>query len=345
MQLCAIFSASLACGDLGLTHRLAPVADLGGEPSMSAPGGPNCAVVSGAAKCWGDGFGGKLGNGSDASVSTPTTVTGLGQGVTKIAIGDFQVCAIVNAAVKCWGSLLGKERTQLGTPNSNVPVDVPNLTSGVTDIAAGSTFTCAIINGGVSCWGWDVKVGTGTDLDKDSSWDPVPVPGLESGVTSLSAGRGHICAIASGLLKCWGANSLGQLGTGGTISGLTPQTVVAPGPTIHAKLQKKVGAGLRADYGSSVYVHVAYSIPKHVQVKGACDARVTITMTGDGFSPRKGNTKFKRSASGCGATWQFATPATASDEVNIAVRSRGNWLLRPSVLKTTATYCEDRECP
>ena len=35
-----------------------------------------------------------------------------------------------------------------------------------------------------------------------------------SGVTQMSAGASHVCVVAAGAAKCWGADSEGQLGRG-----------------------------------------------------------------------------------------------------------------------------------
>ena len=61
--------------------------------------------------------------------------------------------------------------------------------------------------------------GTMTILDDDS-------PPVAATVPQLAAGNNHTCALrADGEVRCWGDNSLGQLGTGNTTSSLTPVTV------------------------------------------------------------------------------------------------------------------------
>ncbi len=94
-------------------------------------------------------------------------------------------------------------------------------------VAVGSNYACALVaGGGVECWGNNAngRLGNGSTT---SGSVPVPVFGLSSGVTAVSAGMVSACALlAGGSVECWGANTSGQLGNGTTTDSSVPVAVV-----------------------------------------------------------------------------------------------------------------------
>ncbi|MCX7174064.1 MAG: RCC1 repeat-containing protein, partial [Proteobacteria bacterium] len=137
-----------------------------------------------------------------------------------IGAGDSLSCAVTAAGgVKCWG-------VGYAQPTYGLPVDVPGLTSGVTAVATGFLTKCALTTaGGVKCWGRNEygQLGDGTTTERTT---PVDVSGLTSGVKAITVGGMHSCALTTaGGVKCWGYNSLGELGDSSTTQRLTPVDV------------------------------------------------------------------------------------------------------------------------
>lgn len=128
--------------------------------------------------------------------------------------------------VKCWGNNTYGQLGNNTTTNSKTPVLVQGLGAEITAISVGAYHSCAITKtGGLKCWGDNSagQLGTG---DKISSSTPVAVQGLGMGVTSVSAGFYHTCAVLTdGTARCWGSNQQGMLGNGSTVDSLVPSAI------------------------------------------------------------------------------------------------------------------------
>ena len=89
---------------------------------------------------------------------------------------------------------------------------------GVKQVSLGEFHSCALLESGmVKCWGNNENgmLGDGTTIGKSA---PVDVLGLSSGVKEISVGAYHSCALLdTGEVRCWGNDSNGQLGDGGTV--------------------------------------------------------------------------------------------------------------------------------
>jgi alpha-tubulin suppressor-like RCC1 family protein len=217
----------------------APVAVSGvtsGVSALAAGGDHTCAVVSGAAKCWGENSWGQLGVGSLVDSHVPVAVSGLSSGVTAIAADFVHSCAQVTVSgasqTRCWGGNVDGEVGLGDAIYETSPVAVVTITSGATSLSSSATaqHTCAVVSGAAKCWGNNEngELGNGSTLDSST---PVAVSGLTSGVTAIANGAFHSCAVVSGKAECWGANFDGQLGNGTTTDSGTPVTVISSGVT------------------------------------------------------------------------------------------------------------------
>lgn len=208
-------------GDGTTANRPTPtdVVNLGGvAASITAGGEHTCAVlVGGAAKCWGYNYYGQIGNGSGWTQYSPTSVFGLASGVARVAAAADHTCALLDSgAVKCWGSnFYGQMGDGSPTYSAYLPQDVSALGTGAIALATGGDGSCARVESGkLKCWGRNDagQLGSGGAWKRNT---PLAVVGLASGVSRISPGSSHVCAVTNaGGAKCWGSNYSGRLGTG-----------------------------------------------------------------------------------------------------------------------------------
>lgn len=223
-----------------------------GVTALSAGMNHVCALMSaGGVKCWGNNEYGKLGDGSStgpqtcndgtnnvACSQTPVNVSGLTGAVTVVSAGLEFTCGLISGGtIECWGRNTWGSLGDGSTTDSTYPVSVIEIVSGATALSSSPNgyFSCAVVSGAAKCWGsndYDSLGVSNSTTEYCNGSDPcskipINVTGLTTGVTGLSAGTYHACALVTGGgVKCWGYNSDGELGNGGTIDSYTPVNAV-----------------------------------------------------------------------------------------------------------------------
>jgi len=178
---------------------------------------------SGNAYCWGWNDYGKLGidtvdivNGEAGSRLKPVPVN-TAQVFSSISAGGSHTCAVdTGGAGWCWGY---GGTGALGNNGSN-PVYHPVPVSGghqFLRIFASREFSCGLDSGGDAfCWGKN----TDNQLGPNGGGGTLVPVAVGINATQLSPGHQHVCAMAGGVVYCWGnlASALGQ-GTAGNPNG------------------------------------------------------------------------------------------------------------------------------
>jgi alpha-tubulin suppressor-like RCC1 family protein len=190
-----------------------------------------CAIKKGGAVvCWGINFFGQLGDGTTQRSSSPVAVAGISSAVALAAGTSFTCALLADGTVSCWGA---NYSGQLG---DGTKVDRPTAgpvqqLAGAVAIAAAEHHACAVVaSGAVKCWGKneDGQLGTGST---DESLLPTSLASLASlgaAAQVVAASRFTCARLRSGQVSCWGANNLGQLGTG------SPNATPNPSPAFTA---------------------------------------------------------------------------------------------------------------
>ena len=192
---------------------------------------------------------------SGASVSGTTHPTVTNNAGAVINFGLSTALNFVNGIASVSGSSNGQmllyaiERANItvtdGTHTSPV-LSIVVSTVTATAVSAGGFHNCALVAGGVQCWGYNNygQLGNGTTTDSST---PVRVEGVGgtgylTGVSQISAGKYHTCAVVSGSVYCWGQNDYAQLGNNSTNDSSTPVEVRTGTNTYLANITQ-VGSG------------------------------------------------------------------------------------------------------
>jgi alpha-tubulin suppressor-like RCC1 family protein len=219
---------------------------LSGAQAVSMGSTSACAInAAGGILCWGRGDSGQRGDGTFTySQNTPQAVSGVAAGATVVSCGGgSDCCAVVSGAIECWGFNGNGNLGNGTTTNSDVPVTAVAALATNVSAGGGTAFykinlihSCGVVNGGVQCWGSgsDGQLGNSANVQHNS---PVNVTGLGagSGVTQVSAGYTHTCALigGTGAVWCWGDNSHGELGNNSTTNSNVPVSVSLAAPAVY----------------------------------------------------------------------------------------------------------------
>ena len=211
-----------------------------------------CALLSdGQIKCWGEGVAGTLGGESLNNIGDGSNEMGvhlasvnLGTGLKAKSLAGASsghyfhskghICALLeNGKVKCWGH---NDKGQLGHGHSNnrggasehMGDRLPYTDLGTTSkaLSVGGRSSCAILdNDKVKCWGGNAsgQLGLGDTNNRgdgaNEMGNSLPYVNLGTRRTAkdIAVGSEHVCTLLDdNRVKCWGANSSGQLGLGDT---------------------------------------------------------------------------------------------------------------------------------
>jgi alpha-tubulin suppressor-like RCC1 family protein len=199
-------------GDGTNTDKNTPVQIMpSGVVAVALGNSHTCAIKQdGSLWCWGWNSFGQLGYGTNTDKSLPVQI--ISSGVSSVSLGGYHTCAIkIDGSLWCWGNNLQGQLGDGTRTNKNTPVQI--MSSGVKAVSLGDFHTCAIKqDGSLWCWG-DNEKGQLGDETYYGSHTAYPVRIISSGVSSVSLGWKHTCAVKTdGSLWCWGYNGYGQVG-------------------------------------------------------------------------------------------------------------------------------------
>ena len=171
--------------------------------------------------CWGRNAEGQVGDGSGAApVSSPSVISSTlvleesALGAPSIEAGARHTCLSnwrAGTATLCWGDNSSQQVTSMtGAPDA---ITAPVLSArggglGVRGAYTGygltARHTCGFLGTGIDCWAQTGELVTDNIPADGSTWD------------EMSGGENFVCVRAATEIRCWGENTVSQLGSGST---------------------------------------------------------------------------------------------------------------------------------
>jgi alpha-tubulin suppressor-like RCC1 family protein/ATP-dependent protease HslVU (ClpYQ) peptidase subunit len=227
-QVTARHTASIGCVSTPTTVILnAPVQPLNTIGTIAGGSGHSLFICNdGSIMTCGYNFAGQLGNGTNASSSTPSALSSINS-IASVKAGFYHSLILkTDGTVWAWGY---NSNGQLGdgtTTNNNNPAQVNGL-NGIIAIAADWYHSLALKNDG-TVWAWGQNIyGQFGNGNSTSSNTPLQITSL-NGIIAIAAGLSHSLFLKNdGTLWASGNNTYGQLGNGTNTGANTPVQVNA----------------------------------------------------------------------------------------------------------------------
>lgn len=254
--------------NLGDDETLIGLTGIGVPPVVAVRAGARhtCARVGGGGvRCWGKNDAGELGYASSLGspeILAPGGNVDLGGATSLLELGWYHACVrFIDGGMRCWGwgdsgrlgyatvATVGDDElpSALGLVSA-VPAGLPANTE-IAGLALGGNHGCALLQAGeVLCWGANAsgQLGQGdvAIVGDDEAPASRPAIALDLPAVQVTVGGSHSCALLDdGHVRCWGDNSVGQLGLGNTMNLGDDELPSSVPPVSLGGVAKQIAAG------------------------------------------------------------------------------------------------------
>ena len=178
-----------------------------------------CALTQeGDVFCWGFNKDQELGTKTSLPFHLqPLKIRSLPAPIVSLSSSTYHSCALSKGGkAYCWGANLQGQIQSSAWVEDTLPKEMTTFSQPVIQIKAGRWHTCALLeDGGVECMGGNRYGELGAETRAPTHNVGVKVPFGEMKVKEIKLGHGFGCALGGGgEVRCWGGNTVGQLGDG-----------------------------------------------------------------------------------------------------------------------------------